>query len=303
MARRGGSGTNSCLSLWRGKPRSSGCSLVDVMQAVQHGTRADRTSNCAWPRVRRLHAQRTMRSLLVVLADEVAQHRRQVLLVQHDHVAQTRAAERPDDSSAMAFVFGARIGRSMTCTTPRVARVRFCRHGRDVRIRPGSSAGTAPKTPVASPALAPQAVVARSPPQPAGRSPDWSSPVRKPSFLAPANSRSSSLEPASPTGDTEGDPELEQLAPDPLGTPEPVVAGHGRDQLPHFGAEMGTTASGAGLPAPEQPPALPMPAHDCVGCHEHQVPTPASAEPSSQDPQQLVRGTKPSVWPSSSRAG
>ena len=99
------------------------------------------------------------------------------------------------------------------------------------------------------------------------------------------------------------DAQLEQFASDALGAPQPVLAGNGRDQLPHFGAETWPSSSYTGLPAPEEPSALAMPAHDCVGRHERQVLTPASAEPSSQDPQQLVRGKKPSVWPSSRRAG
>ena len=57
------------------------------------------------------------------------------------------------------------------------------------------------------------------------------------------------------------DAELEQLAPDPLGAPEPVLARDGRDQLSHFGTETRTAALGAGLPPPEEVPALPMPAH------------------------------------------
>src|SRR5450759_4012899 len=48
------------------------------------------------------------------------------------------------------------------------------------------------------------------------------------------------------------DAQLQQLTSDPLGTPQPVVAGHGHDELTLLGTEMrASAASGARLPAPE----------------------------------------------------
>ncbi len=44
-----------------------------------------------------------MRSLVVVVADELGQHRRQVPLVEHDHVVETLSAQRSNDT------FGDRI--------------------------------------------------------------------------------------------------------------------------------------------------------------------------------------------------
>src|SRR5207249_8389790 len=99
------------------------------------------------------------------------------------------------------------------------------------------------------------------------------------------------------------DAELEQLASDPLSAPQSVLTGYGRDQVPHLGTEMRTSATGAGLPAPEQAPALPMPAHDRFGCDQGQVLAPAGAESASQDPQQLVPEAKPSMRSASGRTG
>src|SRR5207249_1942487 len=89
------------------------------------------------------------------------------------------------------------------------------------------------------------------------------------------------------------DAQLEQLASDPFGTPQAVLAGHGHDQLPHFEAEMAAATWRAGLPAPEQAPTRPMPAHHRLGRDDRQVLAPAGAEPASQDPQQPVPGTYP----------
>src|SRR5438132_796795 len=97
------------------------------------------------------------------------------------------------------------------------------------------------------------------------------------------------------------DAQLEKLASDPLGAPQPVLAGHGRDQVPHLGTEMRPSTWDAGLPAPEQAPALAMPAHDRLGCDEGQVLAPVGPESVSEDPQQLVPKAKPSTWSASSR--
>ena len=57
------------------------------------------------------------------------------------------------------------------------------------------------------------------------------------------------------------------------------------------------------FPAPEQAPALPMPADHCVRCDQPQMLTPAGADSASQDPEQLVPGAQPSTWSGASRAG
>src|SRR5438105_83978 len=48
------------------------------------------------------------------------------------------------------------------------------------------------------------------------------------------------------------DAQLEQLASDPLSTPESVVAAIWSDQVPHLGAKMRTAAATARLPPPEE---------------------------------------------------
>jgi hypothetical protein len=97
------------------------------------------------------------------------------------------------------------------------------------------------------------------------------------------------------------DAQLEQLASDPLGAPQPVVAGHGRDQVAHLGTEMRTAATRAGLPTPEKAPALTMPAHDRLRRDERQMLAPTGAESTSQDPQQLVPEAQPGMRSASSR--
>ena len=66
---------------------------------------------------------------------------------------------------------------------------------------------------------------------------------------------------------------------------------------------MWPSTSGAGLPTPERTPALSMPAHHSIGRDDRQMLAPAGAESSSQDPQELVQGAKPSPRSGSSRPG
>jgi hypothetical protein len=80
------------------------------------------------------------------------------------------------------------------------------------------------------------------------------------------------------------DAQLEQLASHALEAPPSVLAGHGPDEVVHLGAEMRTAAWGMGLPTPDEAPALPIPAHDRIRCHERQVLAPAGAKSPSQHP-------------------
>jgi hypothetical protein len=66
---------------------------------------------------------------------------------------------------------------------------------------------------------------------------------------------------------------------------------------------MRPAAARAGLPAPEQAPALPMPAHHGVRRHECQVLAPTCAKPASQHPEHLVPDAKPGAWADASRSG
>ena len=66
----------------------------------------------------------------------------------------------------------------------------------------------------------------------------------------------------------DGDPQLEQLAPDALAAPARVVPRHRGDQLADLGAQARPPEPRAGPPAPEEPPALPVPADDGLRPHE-----------------------------------
>src|SRR5919202_4958234 len=98
-------------------------------------------------------------------------------------------------------------------------------------------------------------------------------------------------------------PSLSSSPPDSFSAPEAVLAGHGREQLLDLGAELRTPTPGAGLPAPEQPPTLPMPAHHRVRRHERQVLAPARTPSASQHPEQLVPGARPSARSGAGRPG
>ena len=82
--------------------------------------------------------------------------------------------------------------------------------------------------------------------------------------------------------------ELEEFAPDPFGAPDGILARHGRNELPNLRSEPWPTTTRARLPAPEQAPALTVPADDGVRSNEHQMVAPLGTEPPSEDPEQLV---------------
>src|SRR5947209_8680245 len=268
-----------------------------------------------------------MWSVLVVVGHELAEDRREVVLVEDDHMVQTFSAKCPDDA------FGDRV-------RPRRSNGR----GDGIDTDPsGSLAEVAPVHHVSIPQqmarlLAPRCRLDELAPDPGsgrvrrdvdmhqlaptvgnedqhvqglegerGHREQISSPEvvrmvgqeRAPGLARRAPRSPPAITPNRAVADH--DAQLEQLASDPLGAPERILAGDGRDQLSHLRAEMRTPAAGAGLPAPEQLPALPMPAYDRVRRDDRQVLTPASAEPASQDPHQLVPGVKPSTWSGSSR--
>src|SRR5215210_1372519 len=84
------------------------------------------------------------------------------------------------------------------------------------------------------------------------------------------------------------DAELEELAADPLGAPERVLARHRGDQLARLLADARPAEAGAGLPAPDELPGLAMPADHRLRPDEDQVAAPVRVDPAGQDPQQLV---------------
>jgi hypothetical protein len=84
------------------------------------------------------------------------------------------------------------------------------------------------------------------------------------------------------------DAELEQLAADPLGAPQDVVARHRPDQVLCRGAQARPSTGRARPPAPEQSPSPPMPPDHRVGRDQDQVPAPVGAAPAAEQPEQLV---------------
>jgi hypothetical protein len=95
------------------------------------------------------------------------------------------------------------------------------------------------------------------------------------------------------------DARLEQLAPDSLRAPEPVFARHGGDQPLDFWAEVWAATSGTRRPTPEQAPALPMPAHDCLWRDYRPMFAPAEWDGSARP----VDGARASSQPRDRRVG
>src|SRR5262249_26055022 len=76
----------------------SGGAFVDVMEPIQHRAWPDRAGHWARPRLGCLQAERATRPVPVVVGDEFAKHRQEVMLVEDDQVVETLAAECPDDT-------------------------------------------------------------------------------------------------------------------------------------------------------------------------------------------------------------
>ena len=89
------------------------------------------------------------------------------------------------------------------------------------------------------------------------------------------------------------EPELEQLAPDPLAPPPWVLLRYAGDQLLNLGAQPGTAEPAAGPPAPEYLPCVALPADHSVGPDQDQMVTPVATEGVDHDPEQFVRGAQP----------
>ena len=83
------------------------------------------------------------------------------------------------------------------------------------------------------------------------------------------------------------DAELEQLAPDPLGAPEPVLATWSGSS-PALGTEMGRPPRERDFQRQNRRQPLPMPADHRVRRDDRQMLAPAGAPSQSQDPEQLV---------------
>jgi CheY-like chemotaxis protein len=93
------SGTSQKAFPVRGQNVSrSGGAFERVVQPSQHQARADRASHRAWSQCRHPQPERALRALVVVGADELSQHGRQVLRVEGHDVVQALAPERPADT-------------------------------------------------------------------------------------------------------------------------------------------------------------------------------------------------------------
>ena len=85
------------------------------------------------------------------------------------------------------------------------------------------------------------------------------------------------------------DAELEQLSPDPLGSPQTVVARHRGDQLADLGSKPEPTSAAARAPGPVEPPALAVPADHSLGTHDRNVLSPSDGPQATEpDPEDAV---------------
>ena len=84
------------------------------------------------------------------------------------------------------------------------------------------------------------------------------------------------------------DAELEELAADPLGAAVLVVARHGGDELTDLAVQARSAQSAAGPPAPEQAPALAMPAQHGHRPDHEEVASPVPVEAADHQLEELV---------------
>src|SRR5262249_13496777 len=89
--------------------------------------------------------------------------------------------------------------------------------------------------------------------------------------------------------------ELEQLAADVLGTPVPVLAPDGRDQLPDLGVQAWPAESSARPPAPEEAPVPALPAQHGLRPDQKQVASPVLAQAPHEEPEELAPSSE--AWP------
>ena len=78
-----------------------------------------------------------------------------------------------------------------------------------------------------------------------------------------------------------------------------VLARHGADQLADLGVQPRPPARVAGPPAPEETPALAMPAQHGLGLDQEQVAPPLAMEAAKEKPVELVRAAKAWTTPGS----
>jgi hypothetical protein len=301
--------------------------LVGVMEPTQDRARDNATGAATDRRGGGLQRQRSVRPLLVVVADELVQDGTQVGLVDDDQMVETLAPQGPHDP------FGDRV-------RPRRSDRR--QHSVDAEA-PGPLHEVAPVDRVA----VPQQVAGHPPPRrrldelspdPGSRragsdvevhelapgvadehehvqgsvrqrldSQEVGCPQRRPVVLqerAPRLRRRASGSAPPVLQDrvlADRDPQFQELAADPLRAPCRVVARHRRDQLPDLGAQTRTTEPGTRLPPPEQAPPSPVPADDRLGLHEDEVPAPLPPDEADRQPEESVARAKARTLPGGAR--
>jgi hypothetical protein len=82
--------------------------------------------------------------------------------------------------------------------------------------------------------------------------------------------------------------EIEELAADPLGAPMRVLGRDCGDQLADLGVQAWSAQQAAGPPAPEQAPALAMPAQLGLRPDQAEVVSPAPVDAAGDEPEELV---------------
>jgi hypothetical protein len=88
----------------------------------------------------------------------------------------------------------------------------------------------------------------------------------------------------------DGDAELEQLTADALGAPVRVLTRHGGDQRPDLRLQARPSQPAAGTPAPEQAPALAVPAQHGLVPDQEEVASPVPVEAADEKSEKLVSG-------------
>jgi D-aminopeptidase len=91
----------------------------------------------------------------------------------------------------------------------------------------------------------------------------------------------------------DGDPQLAQLAADPLGAPEPVLLREPADQGAHLRRHPRPPRRPPRAPPPIQSPALPVPVEHGFRLREHQMTTPVPAQAAGHHPEHPVAPPEP----------
>ena len=299
--------------------RPSGSAFVHVVEAAQHGPRADwpLCSDCTGSGG--LQVERSVGPIAVVVADELRQHRAEMPLADHDEVIETLPSKRADNSlrdrvrprgthgreqgldaqrrgalHEVATVDGVPIPKEVAGPpAPRRGLDHLAPDPRGYRVRRHSDVHQ-----LAAPVRDQDEDVERL-----ERQRPHGAQVGRPELPAVVGEeraprltrRAGGAAPPVPLDRAlaHDDPELEQLPADALAAPTRVVPGHGGDQFADLGGQVWATEAPGRPPAPEQLPALSMPADDGLRPHDEQVLTPITPEAPGERPEGAVERLQP----------